>query len=121
MDSRIVIHLQRLLYAAAIVILGITRAFSADPQSVVDPELRTLLKKAANETALDGLRANQWRLVRSQEDLKLSPEQRQQRDALELEIAQLRQQKNALSEDDYYRKLEALLTKLGEIEVGDAK
>jgi len=50
MDSRIVIHLQRLLYAAAIVILGITRAFSADPQSVVDPELRTLLKKAANET-----------------------------------------------------------------------
>ena len=75
------------------------------------------VKKAANETALDGLRANQWRLVRSREDRKLSPEQRQQRDGLELEIAQLRQQKNALSEDDYYRKLEALLTQLGEIEL----
>ena len=50
MDSRIVIHLQRLLYAAAIVILGITRAFAAEPQPVVDPELRALLKKAANET-----------------------------------------------------------------------
>jgi len=50
MDSRIVTHMQRLLYAAAIVILGITRAFAAEPQPVVDPELRALLKKAANET-----------------------------------------------------------------------
>ena len=50
MDSRIVTHMQRLLYAAAIVILGITRAFPAEPQPVVDPELRALLKKAANET-----------------------------------------------------------------------
>ncbi len=75
------------------------------------------VKKAANNAALDGTRAHQWHLVRSQEDQKLTPEQRQKRDALEVEIGKLREQKAAMSEDDYYKQLEALLTKLGEIEL----
>ncbi len=75
------------------------------------------VKKAANNAALDGTRAHQWHLVRSQEDQKLTPEQRQKRDALELEIGKLREQKPKLNEDDYYKQLEALLTRLSEIEL----
>ena len=74
------------------------------------------VKKAANNAALDGMRAHQWHLVRSRGDQKLSAEQRQHRDALELEIGKLRQQKSSMKEDDYYKKLEQLLTKLAEIE-----
>jgi hypothetical protein len=75
------------------------------------------VKTAANGAALDGMRAHQWHLVRSTADQKLTPEQRKQRDELELEIARLRQDKSTLNEDEYYRQLEALLTKLGAIEL----
>ena len=71
------------------------------------------VKKAANNSPLDGMRAHQWHLLRSTEDQKLSLEQRQKRDAVELEIARLRQQKPSLNEDEYYRQLEKLLTDLG--------
>jgi hypothetical protein len=77
------------------------------------------VEKAANNAPLDGMRAHQWHLIRSHADQKLSVEQRQQRDGLELEIEKLRQQKSSMKEDDYYRKLEQLLTKLAEIEFGD--
>lgn len=73
-------------------------------------------KKAANNAPLDGMRAHQWHLIRSSQDQKLSAEQRQHRDTLELEIGKLRQQKSSMNEDDYYKKLEQLLTKLAEIE-----
>jgi len=75
------------------------------------------VKKAANNVPLDGMRAHQWHLVRSQEDQKLSPEQRRKRDALELEIGRLRQQKASMVEDEYYQKLETLVTELSEIVV----
>ena len=75
------------------------------------------VKKAANDSPLDGMRAHQWHLIRSTQDQKLSPEDRKRRDELELEINQLRQYKTQMSEDEYYSKLEALLTKLGEIEL----
>ena len=75
------------------------------------------VKKAANASPLDGMRAHQWHLIRSTQDQKLTPEQRHKRDALELEIGLLRQQKSELDENEYYQKLEALLAKLGEIEL----
>lgn len=75
------------------------------------------VKKAANNAPLDGMRAHQWHLVRSKEDQNLSAEQRQKRDNLELEIAKLRQQKASMAEDEYYKKLEALVTELSEIVV----
>jgi hypothetical protein len=78
------------------------------------------VKKAANNAALDGTRAHQWHLVRSASDQKLTPEQRHQRDELELEIGRLRAQKATMNEDAYYQQLEALLTKLAEIELGGA-
>lgn len=74
-------------------------------------------KKAANNAPLDGMRAHQWHLVRSKEDQNLSPEQRRKRDDLELEIGKLRLQKASMAEDEYYKQLEALLTKLAEIEL----
>jgi hypothetical protein len=74
-------------------------------------------KKAANNAPLDGMRAHQWHLVRSKEDQKLSVEQRRERDALELEIGRLREKKASMIEEEYYRQLEVLLTKLSEIEL----
>jgi len=73
-------------------------------------------KKAANNAPLDGMRAHQWHLIRSSQDQKLSAEQRKERDSLELQIGKLREQKSSMSEDEYYRKLEQLLTKLADIE-----
>ncbi len=75
------------------------------------------VKKAANDSPLDGMRAHQWNLIRSAQDQKLSAEDRKRRDELELEINQLRLQKNQTSEDEYYHKLEAMLVKLAEIEL----
>jgi hypothetical protein len=71
------------------------------------------IKTAAGGASLDGMRANQWHLVRSAADQKLTPEQRTRRDDLELKIARLRQQKASLEEEDYYRQLEKLLTEFG--------
>jgi hypothetical protein len=67
------------------------------------------------------MRAHQWHLVRSKEDQKLSSEQRKKRDELELEIGKLREQKASTSEAEYYRRLEELLTRLAEIELGGAR
>jgi hypothetical protein len=78
------------------------------------------VKKAANNAPLDGMRAHQWHLVRSKEDQKLSAEQRKRRDELELEIAKLREQKSTLDENDYYNRLEKLLTELGQIVVPES-
>ncbi len=73
------------------------------------------VKKSANNSPLDGTRAHQWHLIRSTQDQKLTPEQRQRRDDLELEISQLRQLKSTLEEGEYYSRLEKLLTELGGI------
>lgn len=77
------------------------------------------VKKAANNAPLDGMRAHQWHLVRSTEDQKLSPQQRQKRDELEMEIGRLRERKATLDETVYYQKLEELLTHLAEIELAN--
>ncbi len=66
------------------------------------------VKKAADGAALDGLRAHQFHLVRSEQERKLSPETRARRDELELDIARLRESKSQMTEDDYYQKLETL-------------
>ena len=79
------------------------------------------VKKAANNAPLDGMRAHQWHLVRSTADQKLTPEQRARRDALELEIAKLREQKGTMKEEDYYGQLEALLTRLADIVMPEAR
>lgn len=72
--------------------------------------------KAAKEgAAVDGLRAAQLPLIRSQREQQLPAEARARRDDLERQIAALRERKAGLPEGDYYHKLEQLLKELARI------
>lgn len=72
-------------------------------------------QKEGDKRPPDGFRAHQFHLKPSDFEKSLSPEQRKKRDALELEIHQLRLQKSKFPEDEYYQKLEGLLRDLGKI------
>lgn len=72
-------------------------------------------KRARDGAALDGLRAHQFHLVRSAAEQQLTPETRARRDALELAIARLRENKATLPEADYYRQLEDILLQLARL------
>jgi len=72
-------------------------------------------KTAKDGAALDGLRAHQFYLIRSEAEQKLSPEVRARRNAIEVSISQLRDRKRTLAEDDYYQQLEALLLDLARL------
>lgn len=69
-------------------------------------------KRAKDGAALDGLLAQQFRLIPSPAERAFSPEQIAQRDALEKQVLILREKKPGLPEEDYYRDLEALLVQL---------
>jgi hypothetical protein len=73
------------------------------------------VKSARDGAALDGFRAHQFHLIRSEAERKLSQETRARRDSLELSISKLRETKRALPEDVYYEKLEALLLELARL------
>jgi hypothetical protein len=73
------------------------------------------VKRAKDGAALDGLRAQQFILVRSAEEQQLAPEVRARRDELELSVGKLRDQKAKLDEDEYYRQLEPMLVELAKI------
>ncbi len=77
------------------------------------------IKRAKDGAALDGLRAHQFHLIRSPQDQQLSPALRARRDELELAVINLRDKKDKLSEDDYYRRLEAVLVELAKVSGGD--
>ncbi len=66
-------------------------------------------QSANNPVALDGYRAQQFNLVQSDFEKKIPAELRTQRDKLELEMFQLRQNKSKLPEDEYFSRLEKLL------------
>ncbi len=72
-------------------------------------------KSAKDGAPLDGFRAHQFHLVRSDAELKLPAEARAQRDELEVAVAKLRDSKKSLPEDEYYQKLEALLLELARL------
>jgi len=72
--------------------------------------------RSAKDGALpDGLLANQLCLVRSKQEQAMPAELRARRDALEQEIARLRQDKPRYAEEDYYRRLESLLLELARL------
>ena len=73
------------------------------------------VKKSKEGTPPDGLRARQIHLVRSASERALTPAQRNERDALERDLAALRERKSAMKEDEYFRELEAILLKLARI------
>ena len=73
------------------------------------------VKRARDGAALDGLRAHQFHLVRSDAEQKMAADVRAKRDALELQIAKLRDAKSGLPEQEYYRQLEPLLLELARL------
>jgi hypothetical protein len=74
-----------------------------------------VVKKAKDGTPADGLRARQIHLVRNPDERALSAATRAERDALEMELAKLRESKESLPEDAYYRDLETLLRKIAKL------
>ena len=74
-----------------------------------------VVKKAKDGTPSDGQRAHQVHLLRNSEERALSAETRAERDALEIELAKLRESKTSKPEDTYYRELEALLLRLAKV------
>ena len=72
-------------------------------------------KKAKEGASLDGYRAHQFHLLRSEAERALPPEVRARRDELELSIARLRERKSELVEDDYYAQLEPLLLEMARL------
>ncbi|MBI5758237.1 MAG: hypothetical protein HZA46_06950 [Planctomycetales bacterium] len=73
------------------------------------------IKSAKNGATVDGLRAAQLHLVRSQREDQLPAATRVRRDEIEQELAQLRQRKSQLSEGDYLRQIEPLLIELARL------
>ena len=68
-----------------------------------------------NTDQLDGLLAARWHLIRSNEERRLTSEQRQTRDDLEQQLEELRRRKDKLSEAEYLLQLEAVLVPLAQL------
>ena len=74
-----------------------------------------VVKKAIGKQAPDGLRAHQIHLVPNAAEKALSPALRAERDAIEKELAQLRNGKSSMPEDAYFTQLETLLLRLAHL------
>ncbi len=73
------------------------------------------VKTAKNGARPDGIRASQWHLIPGPRELQLPPDTRQRRDQLEQELADLRDRKSQLAEDEYFALLEPLLIELARL------
>jgi hypothetical protein len=73
------------------------------------------VKAAKDGASLDGLRARQFVLLKSQHEEQLSPAARARRDELERELAAVRQRRSKLGEDEYLNLLEPILLELARI------
>lgn len=73
------------------------------------------VKKAKDGATVDGLRAHQFVLVRSEQERKLPPAVRAKRDELELAIGKLRDRKTEMPEPEYYKLLEPMLLDLARV------
>jgi len=74
-----------------------------------------VVDNAENPDVIDGRSAARWHFIRSDEERRLSPEQREKRDALEGQLEDLRKLKSSLPEDEYLTLLENIAVKLSEI------
>jgi hypothetical protein len=73
------------------------------------------VQKAADDASLDGYRAHQFHLVRSEAETKMPPQLRRERDRLELEVVKLRDMREDLSDTEYFPRLEKLLCEIAQI------
>jgi hypothetical protein len=76
------------------------------------------VKRAKNGAAVDGARAHQWHLVPSERERAIPAAVRQRRDELELAVANLRDQKESLGEEEYYARLEKIMVELARVYSG---
>lgn len=76
------------------------------------------VKTATGGKSVDGVRAQQMMLVRSDAEQKLSPEVRARRDELERKLSALRSRKAQMQEDDYFQQLEAILVEIARVYQG---
>ena len=77
-------------------------------------------KKPKDAAMVDGLLAQQFHVLESEAEGKLTPEQRAKRDALEHSIFAYRERKTRLTEDEYYDGLEKMLLELARLYVLNA-
>ena len=73
------------------------------------------VKKAVQDTKPDGWRANQFHLVESELESRLSPEMKKERDSLEQAVFELRDLRESIPMKDYLDQLEALLLPLARL------
>ncbi|HEX4349276.1 MAG TPA: hypothetical protein VH251_02755, partial [Verrucomicrobiae bacterium] len=73
------------------------------------------VKTAANGKSVDGVRAHQFHLVRSEVEQELSPAARGRRDELEKKLSELRSRKETMPEDQYYSQLEGILVEIARL------
>jgi hypothetical protein len=78
------------------------------------------VKAAKDGATIDGTFAGQLCLVPSQREELLSEEVRTQRNELENELAELRQRKADLSEDEYLAQLEPILVQIARLYEGES-
>jgi hypothetical protein len=72
-------------------------------------------KTATNGKSVDGVRAQQLMLVRSETEQELSPDVRARRDELEKKLSELRTRKSGMKENDYYKQLEGILVEIARL------
>ncbi len=73
-----------------------------------------LIREAKGRIKPDGRRAHQFHLLRSEFEQHMPAALREKRDALEMKILELRDQKKSFTdEDEYYAKLEGLFLQMG--------
>ncbi|MCO6043183.1 hypothetical protein NG895_04635 [Aeoliella sp. ICT_H6.2] len=72
-------------------------------------------QQAKQGAELDGVRAHQVHLVASDREARMPQESRERRDALELELEALRQQKSSLGQEQYFEQLETLMLELARL------
>ena len=72
-------------------------------------------QRAKDDASLDGTRAHQIHLIPSDREQHMPPEVRNRRNQIELAIAELRLEKERLSEDAYYEQLERQMVELARL------
>ena len=73
------------------------------------------VKAPADGKSVDGVRAHQLNLVRSEAERDLAPEVRARRDELEQRLSVLRSRKSKLKEPEYYQELEGILVEMARL------
>ena len=74
-----------------------------------------LVKRSADQRTPDGVRAHQLHLVPSAAERALPPQVRIERDKVERELSTLREAKASMAEEEYFKKLEELMLRLGRL------